>query len=789
MTGPEGALALSTSYLANFDGSSDNPFFIMSTGLAANVTDADTSGNQGTDFDPQYSEDGDTLTLIFNIPKPADAAALTFDFTFLSEEYPEYVGSQFNDYFSVKVNGTEAARDTNGNPISVNNNFFTSQYSPTGTFFDGQTPPLKITAPIDKNATTVQVILEISDVGDGIYDSAAFIRNLSFVTPQKVFVDFDSGHLDFGSFLGLGTGFNLPGSGLTEQQQEGIIASLNTIYQDFLIEFTQTKPTSGEFSTVHVGGSVSDLPWWLGADEGLLGQAEDIDFGNDDKADSAFVLAGEMPGNVGLITQVIAHETGHILGLRHIIDGTELMYPYAGAGQTTIGGPEQLAEIDDDGNVVAVGGTQDSYNELVRNLGLRQSSNLVVSESTFSSILKYFNFSFNSTLPKIYDVKIITVTADNNVIQVLDGGDMNGNGYQELLLPTVGTDKVVIVGKSKSSGKYDVFVTPDGTKKFNLATAGELGLLETLGLDVDSLSGSHFSIAKAGSGGKLTSVGTVGTSVSDVGAGGPTAGPDVLNGFNNKNDVIAGLGGDDSISGLSGKDKLFGNAGNDKLSGNAGNDSLYGGVGDDVLTGGKGKDLLDGGKGKDTADYSDAGAKVTVNLATPLSNKGDAKGDTYVSIENISGSAFNDVLTGNKSANAIFGVAGADTIDGGAGKDTISGGLGKDALKGGAGKDFFLFDVTPNALDADTISDFNVKDDTIQLDDAVFTALLAGPLGVDQFHKNNSGKAHDADDRIIYEKDTGKIFYDPDGNDVQAGVLIATIGKNLLLTQADFTVV
>lgn len=769
MSGSAQALALSNSYLANFEGTADNPFFIMSTGVATEVTGANTSGSQGTDFDPQFSEGGDTLSITFNIPKPVDAAAVTFDFTFLSEEYPEYVGSQYNDYFSVTVNGTEAARDTNGNPISVNNNFFTSQYSPTGTFFDGQTPPLKITAPVDKNATSVQVTLTIADVGDGIYDSAAFIRNLGFVQPQKVFVDFDAGFLSFGSVLFFDTGFNLPGSGLTEQQQETILASLNNIYKDFLIEFTQTKPTSGEYSTVHVGGSVSDLPTSLGAKPGLLGRAEAIDYGNKDKSDSAFVLAGEMPGDVGLITQVIAHETGHILGLRHIIDGTELMYPYAGATQTTIGGEELMAEINNAGTVVAVGGKQNTYDELVRNLGLKQSSNLVVSESTFSSILKYFNFSFDSTLPKIYDVKVVIVTADNEVVDILDVGDMKGNGYSELVLPTTGSDKVVILGKSKDNGKYDVFVTPEGTKKFNLANAGELGLLDKLGIPVDSLGSSSLSIAKAGSNGKLTEVGSVTGTVADVGSGEATVGPDLLNGADGVNDSIAGLAGDDTINGLSGKDKLFGNDG------------------DDVLQGGKGKDQLIGGAGKDTASYADATKQVTANLLTPASNKGEAKGDTYDSIENLTGSAFGDKLTGNGKANVIHGLGGDDTVDGGGGKDLLSGGDGADVLTGGKGKDVFLFDTF--SFSADTITDFNVKDDTIQLDDAIFTALVPGALPAEFFAANKSGKAKDADDHIIYEKDTGEIYYDADGKGGLDGVLVVTISKNLALTAGDFVIV
>ena len=329
-SGPASAMAVSTSYLANFQGSVVQPFLILSTGVATEVTNANTSGSQGTDHSPS-GVTGDKATLTFTIAKPAEATAFTFDFTFLSEEFPEYVGSSFNDYFSVKVNGVEAARDTLGNPISVNNNFFSGQYTPTGTFFDGQTPPLKITAPVDKNAATVTVVLEIADAGDGIYDSAAFIKNIGFLKPQKVFVDFNAGFLEFASAASSNTGFNLPGSGLSESQQDAILTKLGVIYQDFMIEFVRTKPASGEYSTIHVGGTAADLPAYLKAGAGLLGRAEKIDYGNVDRSDSAFVLSGHSamtPGgspNIDLITQVIAHEGGHILGLRHIGDSGELM--------------------------------------------------------------------------------------------------------------------------------------------------------------------------------------------------------------------------------------------------------------------------------------------------------------------------------------------------------------------------------------------------------------------------------------------------------------------------------
>ena len=160
--------------------------------------------------------------------------------------------------------------------------------------------------------------------------------------------------------------------------------------------------------------------------------------------------------------------------------------------------------------------------------------------------------------------------------------------------------------------------------------------------------------------------------------------------------VLRGHAGNDELYGRADADQLFGNAGNDQLFGGDGNDTLAGGTGDDFLEGGPGADTLGGSDGSDTASYASAAAAVTVDLATPANNTGDAQGDTYANIEIFVGSAYDDNLAGNASANALrgnagndtlSGRAGADTLDGNAGNDTLEGGPGADALDGGDGND------------------------------------------------------------------------------------------------------
>ena len=146
-------------------------------------------------------------------------------------------------------------------------------------------------------------------------------------------------------------------------------------------------------------------------------------------------------------------------------------------------------------------------------------------------------------------------------------------------------------------------------------------------------------------------------------------------------DTLRGDVGANTLLGGSGNDSLFGSGGDDVLIGDIGNDNLNGGDGDDILIGGAGADALDGGSGVDTASYQNAASGVRADLSN-VGSLGDANGDTYVGIENIFGSNFNDTLQGNSNANELFGGAGNDTLFGWQGQDTLIGGAGNDLIYG-----------------------------------------------------------------------------------------------------------
>ena len=154
-------------------------------------------------------------------------------------------------------------------------------------------------------------------------------------------------------------------------------------------------------------------------------------------------------------------------------------------------------------------------------------------------------------------------------------------------------------------------------------------------------------------------------------------------------------------------DVLIGAHGSNRLIGFKGDDELDGRGGHDLLEGREGADVLRGGEGNDLSSYAYSDEAVEVRLHNGIARGGDAEGDTYPGrktveyvntagetvevevpdVEDLIGSAHDDILDGAHGPNRLGGYRGDDILDGREGDDWLDGGPGADMLRGGAGND------------------------------------------------------------------------------------------------------
>jgi Ca2+-binding RTX toxin-like protein len=242
------------------------------------------------------------------------------------------------------------------------------------------------------------------------------------------------------------------------------------------------------------------------------------------------------------------------------------------------------------------------------------------------------------------------------------------------------------------------------------------------------------------------------------------------------------LAGADELIGSAYADELYGFAGNDLINGKAGADKLFGGLGNDTFVVDNGSDRIVEavGEGADTVRSS-----VSFTLAANVERL------TLTGTANVNGTGNSaaNIITGNGGANSLSGLGRSDTIKAGGGNDTLKGGAGSDRLTGGGGADKFVFDTALSASsNVDRLLDYSVADDTVVLDQTIFSAIAStGTLSAGAFRAGTA--AADAGDRIIYDSATGKIYYDADGNGAGAKVLFATVTAGTALTNADFQIV
>src|SRR5262249_15072847 len=305
------------------------------------------------------------------------------------------------------------------------------------------------------------------------------------------------------------------------------------------------------------------------------------------------------------------------------------------------------------------------------------------------------------------------------------------------------------------------------------------------------------------------------------------------------NDTLIGGVGNDSLDGGAGDDSVIGGAGADTLVGADGNDTLDGWSPPAFASTEPTADTLDGGLGNDVFKIDnpndvliDAGGIDTVwthniawTLAPGFENLVINNGETEITdrftgndLDNVmdasrggwnyilDGGAGNDLLIGGGRSGTLLGGAGNDTLlagstshatlDGGDGNDSLVannldwflvGGAGDDTLvasgnqgvlTGGTGADQFVFS-TFDAFNSPAIRDFETGIDKIHLDARAMSAL-----GINGNFSSNDPRfyaapgatgGHDADDRVVYDTTSGKLYYDADGTGPGAAQVVATI--------------
>lgn len=244
--------------------------------------------------------------------------------------------------------------------------------------------------------------------------------------------------------------------------------------------------------------------------------------------------------------------------------------------------------------------------------------------------------------------------------------------------------------------------------------------------------------------------------------------------------AIVNVAGTNTMSASGGEIIPIGTAGNDVIDGGAGDDQLFGEDGDDLFLSSledsdteeedpdnlidthDGADVMDGGAGTDTVSYANSSVAVTVDLAIGTGTGGDAEGDSYMSIENVQGSNFDDTIIGNDDDNIFFGSAGVDDYDGGAGLNVVDYSGSDNAIS--AGDQF-------SNIQGIFGSDLN---DVIT--GTTYGASFLAGLGADRFLGNSGADVMDGGDgfdtmdyrnaasRVVFNVETGGTLGDASGD-------------------------
>ncbi|MDH7507138.1 MAG: choice-of-anchor L domain-containing protein, partial [Candidatus Thermoplasmatota archaeon] len=267
-----------------------NTFLLLSTGIAGTsiVTSnqANPGSERGTWFKSQYGNPRDTATLTMVLQVPMYMHYVYYDAQFFSAEYPEYVGSKYDDKLTITVNSPSKGKSTF--QISVNSGYFVldSQGIP-GTGFDifaqsGNPADVDIvdtqprTPGADAGASSlivggaevspnelITVTIKIEDVGDNQFDSAAFIDNFRFsgyaktdIIAKKEVFDLNGGEVESNDVLKYV--ITITNTGTAKQKNNP-----GNEFEDYIPENTTYVPGSAysQYGTIAYDSNENKIVW------------------------------------------------------------------------------------------------------------------------------------------------------------------------------------------------------------------------------------------------------------------------------------------------------------------------------------------------------------------------------------------------------------------------------------------------------------------------------------------------------------------------------------------------
>lgn len=178
-----------------------NSYLVLSTGYTSSTLDSNYSESTTGYLSGLKSPGGnDMVQMAIELNVPENVDEIAFQWKFLSEEYPEFVGSEYNDGFLVEkdisnfsVNGSEItapnnqAFDENNEMITINTTgeLGMSSDQAYGTTYDGATKLLTTRISINPGQNSIKLFFSIFDVGDDSYDSVVFLDNFRFFKDEK----------------------------------------------------------------------------------------------------------------------------------------------------------------------------------------------------------------------------------------------------------------------------------------------------------------------------------------------------------------------------------------------------------------------------------------------------------------------------------------------------------------------------------------------------------------------------------------------------------------------------